>query len=346
MKVRAAIVGGSGYTGVELLRILALHPEAEVTAVTSRQYAGKKVTEIFPSLHAFHDLEFITPDTEQVAADADVVFTAVPHQTAMSIVPGYLEAGCRIIDLSADFRIRDRAIYEKWYQEHSASQLLKRAVYGLPEIYGREIAKADLTANPGCYPTSTILPLYPLLREGVITGEGIIVDSKSGTSGAGRGASVATLYCEVNESFKAYKLEGHRHTPEIEQELSVAAGRETVINFTPHLVPMNRGILTTSYSMSDRPTSTGELLDILNSFYRDSNFVNILPEGTFPSVSNVRGSNFCDIGIRHDERTGRVIAVSVIDNLVKGASGQAVQNMNIMFGLAEETGLRMPALYP
>ena len=346
MTIRAAIVGGSGYTGVELLRILSLHSEVSVTAVTSRQYSGMKVRELFPSLHAFKDLEFITPDTSKVAAEADVVFTAVPHQTAMSIVPDFLKAGCRVIDLSADFRIREQAVYEKWYQEHSAPDLLGEAVYGLPEIYRSSVAGARLVANPGCYPTSAILPLYPLLKEGVITPDGIIVDSKSGTSGAGRGASVATLYCEVNESFKAYKIGEHRHTPEIEQELSAASGSPTVINFTPHLVPMNRGILTTSYSLAPKPCSTGQLLEILNSFYAGSLFVNILQEGKFPSVCNVRGSNYCDIGVRYDERTGRVIAVSAIDNLVKGASGQAVQNMNIMFGIAEDTGIQMPALYP
>ena len=346
MTIRAAIVGGSGYTGVELLRILRLHPEVSVTAVTSRQYSGMKVTDLFPSLHAFQDLEFITPDTSKVAERADVVFTAVPHQTAMSIVPDYLKAGCKVVDLSADFRIRERDVYENWYQEHSAADLLEEAVYGLPEIYGSSVATARLVANPGCYPTSTILPLYPLLKEGFVSPDGIIVDSKSGTSGAGRGASVATIYCEVNESFKAYKVGEHRHTPEIEQELSAASGKATVINFTPHLVPMNRGILTTSYSLATKSCTTSQLLEVLNGFYAGSVFVNVLAEGKFPSVSGVRGSNYCDIGIRYDDRTGRVIAVSAIDNLVKGASGQAVQNMNIMFGISEDTGLQMPALYP
>lgn len=346
MKIKAAIVGGSGYTGVELLRILALHPDVSVTAVTSRQYKGMGVNSLFPSLHAFHDLEFIEPDVKKISEKADVVFTAVPHQTAMAIVPDFLEAGCRVVDLSADFRIRDLEVYEKWYQKHSAPEFISQAVYGLPEIYGDELVSARLVANPGCYPTSTILPLYPLLKQGVICSEGIIVDSKSGASGAGRSASTATLYCEVNESFKAYKVGEHRHTPEIEQEISAAASKETVINFTPHLVPMNRGILTTSYSMAEKSCTTERLITLLNDFYRGSVFVNVLSDGQFPNVSSIRGSNYCDIAVKYDQRTGRVITVSVIDNLVKGASGQAVQNMNLMFGLSEDAGLRMPAVYP
>ncbi len=344
--IRVAIIGGSGYTGVELLRIFKNHPKIEVVAVTSRQYEGKPVSEVFPSLHGYDDLLFSVPDVDSISQDADIVFTAVPHQAAMQVVPDFLEKGCKVIDLSADFRLRDKDTYEAWYQPHSCPDLLNTAVYGLCEIYRKEIVSADLVANPGCYPTSTILPLYPLLKNGFVSGSNIIVDSKSGTSGAGRSPSSATLYCEVNEGFKAYKVGEHRHTPEIEQELSCAAGKDVVINFTPHLVPMSRGILTTTYAMLEKEVSTGDILNFLGEFYKESPFVRILPEGSFPNVSHVRGSNYCDIGARVDKRTNRLILVSAIDNLVKGASGQAVQNMNLMTGLEEDTGLLTVPLYP
>ncbi len=344
---RVAIVGASGYTGVELLRILKLHPSAVVTVVTSRKNAGIAVEELFPSLHGYESLRFSAPEPQEICQKADLVFTAVPHQTAMSVVPAFLDAGLKVVDLSADFRIRNRETYEKWYQEHSAPDLLSEAVYGLPELYREKIAQARLAANPGCYPTSSILPLAPLLKSGTVSPDGIIIDSKSGTSGAGRGASVATLFCEVNEGFKAYKVGDHRHTPEIEQELASAAGTGVRINFTPHLVPMNRGILSTIYcKLKDQAATTGKIISELSEFYADSPFVRILPEGTFPNVSSVRGSNYCDIGVKVDDRTGRLILVSVIDNLVKGASGQAVQNMNIMCGFDENTALEAAAIYP
>lgn len=346
-KTRVAIVGASGYTGVELLRILKLHPSVEVTVVTSRQNQGTPVAELFPSLHGYFDLKFQAPDMDEICAAADVVFTAVPHQTAMAVVPGFIEAGLKVIDLSADFRIRKQDVYEKWYQKHSAPELLDEAVYGLPELYGKEVAAARLVANPGCYPTSTILPVAPLLKNDVVLPENIIVDSKSGTSGAGRGASVATLFCEVNEGFKAYKVGDHRHTPEIEQEMSAAAGSDMRINFTPHLVPMNRGILSTIYCrLSDPASTTEQVQQVLAQFYAQAPFVRVLPAGTFPNVSSVRGSNYCDIGVKADSRTGTLILVSVIDNLVKGASGQAIQNMNIMCGLDQSTALEAGAVFP
>ncbi len=344
--IKAAIVGGSGYTGVELLRILHRHPHVEVVSVTSRKHAGTPVASLFPSLSSVYTLKFQAPDIPALSRSCDVVFTAVPHQTAMSIVPELLAEGTKVIDLSADFRIRDRAVYEAWYVPHTAPELLDEAVYGLTEIYREKVAGARLVANPGCYPTSAILPLYPLLKEGLVAGEGIVVDSKSGTSGAGRSASLATIFCEVNEAFKAYKVGEHRHTPEIEQELSAAANKETVINFTPHLVPMSRGILTTIYARAAEGATTGDVLTALADYYAGARFVRIRPEGEFPNVSHVRGSNFCDIGAKVDQRTGRAILVSAIDNLVKGASGQAVQNMNIMFGLEEAAGLDALALFP
>ena len=344
--LRIAIVGGSGYTGIELLRILKLHPQANVVAVTSRKYAGHPVEEVFPSLHGYSDLLFTKPDVTYLSKSAEWIFTAVPHKAAMSIVPQFFDAGCRIIDLSADFRLRDRRTYETWYQAHTAPEQLDKAIYGLPEIYRKDIASAQLVANPGCYPTSAILPLVPLLHSGIISSQGIIADSKSGVSGAGRSLSMGTLFCEVNEGLKAYKVAEHRHMPEIEQELSAAAGKSVAMTFIPHLIPMTRGILTTTYARLTEEISTDKVLVVIKEFYKDSPFVRVLPEGTFPNISYVRGSNFCDIGAKVDGRTNTLILVSAIDNLVKGASGQAVQNLNIMAGLNESLGLDTIPLCP
>ncbi len=344
--IKAGILGASGYTGMELMRIMHLHPEIDLVWVTSRKHAGEGVDSLFPSLTSYKDLKFVDPSDGAAASEVDVVFTAVPHQTAMEAVPQYLDKGAKVIDLSADFRIKDQATYEKWYVDHTAPWLLKEAVYGLPEIYEEKIRDSRLVANPGCYPTSAILPLYPLLKNGLIDPEGIVVDSKSGASGAGRSASVALLFCEVNEAFKAYKVGQHRHTPEIEQELSEGAGRPLTINFTPHLVPMSRGILTTTYSGAREGVATKDVLDCLKQEYATAPFVYVLPEGSFPDVSHVRGTNFCFIGAHVDRRTGRVVTVSAIDNLTKGASGQAVQNMNLMFGLDQRLGLEALALCP
>ncbi|PXF59170.1 MAG: N-acetyl-gamma-glutamyl-phosphate reductase [Deltaproteobacteria bacterium] len=344
--LRIAIVGGSGYTGIELLRILKLHPQANVVAVTSRKYAGHPVEEVFPSLHGYNDLVFTEPDVIHLSKSAEWIFTAVPHKAAMSVVPQFFDAGCRIIDLSADFRLRDRRTYEIWYQAHTAPEQLDKAVYGLPEIYRKDIASAQLVANPGCYPTSAILPLVPLLHSGIISSQGIIADSKSGASGAGRGLSMGTLFCEVNEGLKAYKVAEHRHMPEIEQELSVAAGKPVAMTFIPHLIPMTRGILTTTYAQLTKEISTDKVLVVIKEFYKDSPFVRVLPEGTFPDISYVRGSNFCDIGVKADGRTNTLILISAIDNLIKGASGQAVQNLNIMAGLDESLGLDTIPLCP
>ncbi len=342
--IRAAILGGSGYTGVELLRILARHPEIEVTVVTSRQHAGKPVAAVFPNLADICPLDFSEPQVERLADEADLVFTAVPHQAAMSVVPDLLAAGCRVVDLSADFRLHDAGVYEAWYQEHTAPELLAEAVYGLPEIHRSAIAKARLVANPGCYPTSAILGLAPLLRNRLIDPRTIVIDSKSGTSGAGRAAQVATLYCEVTDGFKAYKVGCHRHTPEIEQELSGLAGEPVTVSFTPHLVPMSRGILSTIYARLEE--NPGDCTALCRDFYRDERFVRVCAAGVFPTTQHVRGSNYCDIGVHFDPRTGRVVVVVAIDNLVKGAAGQAVQNANILFGLAEDTGLDIVPLFP
>jgi N-acetyl-gamma-glutamyl-phosphate reductase len=345
--LKVAIVGASGYTGVELLRILHCHPEAAVTCVTSERSAGKMVSEVFPALRGRCELVLENLEPVRVAAKADFIFTALPHKAAMEVVPTFLEMGKKVVDLSADYRLRDAREYEKWYEPHMSPDLLKKAVYGLPELKRARIAGADLVANPGCYPTSVILGLAPLLKKKLIDPASIIADSKSGVTGAGRSAKVDNLYCEVNEGFRAYGVGGvHRHIPEIEQELSLLAGKNLTITFTPHLVPMDRGILSTIYAVPGVPVSGKELIKIYSDFYKGEPFVRVLQEGSFPSTSFVRGSNFCDIGISLDNRNGRVIVVSAIDNLVKGASGQAVQNMNIMCGFPEAMGLEGLALFP
>jgi N-acetyl-gamma-glutamyl-phosphate reductase len=345
--LKVAIVGASGYTGVELLRILHCHPEAAVTCVTSERSAGKKVSDIFPGLLGRCDLLLENLEPVRVAGKADFIFTALPHKAAMEVVPTFLEMGKQVVDLSADYRLQDAREYEKWYEPHMSPALLKKAVYGLPELKRARIAGADLVANPGCYPTSVILGVAPLLKKKLIDPASIIADSKSGVTGAGRSAKVDNLYCEVNEGFKAYGVGGvHRHIPEIEQELSHLAGKKLVITFTPHLVPMDRGILSTIYAVPGAPVTTAELLKLYNDFYKGEPFVRVLSEGSFPSTAFVRGSNFCDIGLSVDSRSGRIIVVSAIDNLVKGASGQAVQNMNIMCGFPETMGLEGLPLFP
>jgi N-acetyl-gamma-glutamyl-phosphate reductase len=343
---RIAVIGASGYTGVELLRLLSRHPETELVCVTSRQYAGQSVSEVFPSMQGNQDLFFENHDLAGLADRADLVFTAVPHQTAMGMIPDLLDAGCRVVDLSADFRLSDLSTYESWYQEHTAPELLGEAVYGLPELFREQIPSARLLANPGCYPTSVALAMAPLLANKLIDATTIIVDSKSGTSGAGRAAKVDTLFCEVNEGFKAYSLPRHRHTPEIEQTLGRLAGSDVTISFTPHLLPVNRGILSTCYATLSGWLSLEELHDIYLEMYASETFVRVLPKGLLPNISQVRGSNYCDIGLAVDDRTGRVIAIAAIDNLVKGAAGQAVQNMNLMLALPENTGLEIPPLFP
>ena len=345
--LHVAVIGASGYTGVELLRILYTHPEVAVTSVTSEQSAGKKVSEVFPTLRnrCHQTLENLEP--VRIADRADFIFTALPHKAAMEVVPTFIRLGKQVVDLSADYRFTDPAAYEAWYEPHMNPELLAQAVYGLPEIRREQIAGADLVGNPGCYPTCTILALAPLLKNGIIDPERIIVDAKSGVSGAGRGAKVDNLFCEVNDGFKAYGVGGvHRHIPEIEQELSLLAGQPLIITFTPHLVPMDRGILATVYADLKGLHSCAELLALYRDFYGSEEFVRILPEGAFPSTAFVKGSNCCDIGLTVDRRTGRVVIVAAIDNLVKGAAGQAVQNMNIMNGFPENLGLDGLALFP
>jgi N-acetyl-gamma-glutamyl-phosphate reductase len=337
--VKAAVIGGTGYAGVELVRILLGHPHAELTMITSRQYAGRPFSDIYPAMAEIVNLTCLAFSEEAVSEAADVIFAALPHKASMGIVAGLIDRGKRVIDLSADFRFKDPALYEAWYEPHQAKDLLKTAVYGLPEIYFDDIQKASLVGNPGCYPTSVLLPLLPLIKAPFIDSDSIVADSKSGTSGAGRSVSLATHFCEVNEGFKAYKVAEHRHNPEMDEVLSLFAGRTIHMTFTPHLVPMTRGMLTTIYVGLKEDVSTQDVASHLDSFYAGKPFVRICPRGRFPNTMYVRGTNYCDIGFQVAERTKRLVLISAIDNLVKGASGQAVQNMNIMLGLPETAGL-------
>jgi N-acetyl-gamma-glutamyl-phosphate reductase len=345
--LKIAIVGASGYTGLELIRILHCHPEVAVTCLTSEQSAGKRISDVFPTLRGRYDIVLENLEPVRIAEKADIIFTALPHKAAMEVVPTFLKLGKKVIDLSADYRLSNPAVYGEWYEPHLNPANLKKAVYGLPELRRNKIKSAKLVANPGCYPTSIILGLAPLLKKGLIELSSIIADSASGVTGAGRSAKIDSLYCEVNEGYKAYGVGGvHRHTPEIEQELSLLAGEELQITFTPHLVPMDRGILSTIYATPKKPISTETMVQLYQDFYAGEPFVRVLPQGKLPSTAFVRGSNFCDIAPLVDARTGRIIVVSAIDNLVKGASGQAVQNMNLVCGFPETMGLEGLALFP
>lgn len=345
--INIGIVGASGYTGAELARILVNHPEVRITVATSRQYAGQPLSQIFPHLRQRADLVCENPPVDELREKADLFFTAVPHKTAMDLVPHLLAAGKKVIDLSADFRLRELAVYEEWYQPHSSSHLLDEAVYGLPELYRPKIGGSRLVANPGCYPTSIILGLAPLLAAGAVLPETIIADSKSGTSGAGRSASTGTLFCEVHDGFRPYKVgRTHRHTPEIEQELSAVAGQPVKVTFTPHLLPIARGILSTVYASLAPGFDRKRIDELYQGKYQGEPFIRLLPEDVYPATQHVRGSNYCDISYKMDPATNRIIIMTTIDNIVKGASGQAVQNMNIMCGFAETAGLGVVPFFP
>jgi N-acetyl-gamma-glutamyl-phosphate reductase len=344
--VRVAIAGASGYTGFELIRILRGHPRVKLTAITSRAQAGQRLEQVYPAFKGLYDLTFEDTQPDVLTSDADLVFTALPHEAAMDIVPQLLERGVKVVDLSADYRFRNPSVYEAWYQAHKTPELLGEAVYGLPELYRDKIRSARLVGNPGCYPTSIILATAPVLRAGLIDAATLIADSKSGVSGAGRGASLTTHFCEAHENFKAYKIAEHRHTPEIEQELSFLAGTEVRISFTPHLLPMGRGILSTVYAGLRDGVGTDQVDEAYRSFFSNAPFVRLCGRGELPATLQVRGSNFCDIGWKVDARTGRLIIVSVIDNLTRGASGQAVCNMNLMCGFPEDMGLNQAPWQP
>lgn len=346
MKIKAAIFGASGYTGQELIRILSGHPAVELVAATSRRYADVPVAQVFPSLAGLTTLAYSNATPEELAGLCDVVFLALPHGVSMEIAPVFIGAGKKVIDLSADYRLRDLDTYEKWYAKHQSADLIAKAVYGLPELYRQNIKASSLIANPGCYPTSIILGLAPILKSAMVEVSSIIADSASGVSGAGREPVVGSLFCEVDGGFKAYKVGKHRHTPEIEQELNKLAGETFAISFTPHLLPVKRGILSTVYATLKKQISLADLHALYASFYQSEKFVRLCPAGDYPNISSVGGSNYCDIGLACDPRTNRIIVISAIDNLIKGAAGQAVQNMNIVCSLPEDSGLLAAPVYP
>ncbi|MBK1883547.1 N-acetyl-gamma-glutamyl-phosphate reductase [Luteolibacter pohnpeiensis] len=343
-RIRTAIVGASGYTGMELLRLLLTHPGVELVAATSRQEAGKPLSAVFPRFNRAPgaELAFMEPDPDAIAATgAEVAFLALPHGVAAEIARALLDRGLRVIDLSADFRLRDAAVYEEFYgHAHPAPDLLTRAVYGLPEVRSETIAKADLVASPGCYPTSILLPLLPLLREKLVDHSTVVANSMSGVSGAGRKADLSLLYVECNESARAYGVPKHRHLSEIEQELSIAAGEKVTISFLPHLIPLNAGIVTTTTAKLLPGVAPERIGEALESAYAESEFVRLLGRGGCPDTKNVARTNFIDIGWQFDARTGRVILLSAEDNLGKGAGGQAVQSFNLMHGFPETAGLQ------
>jgi len=339
--IRVGVIGATGYAGAELVRILCGHPDIELTVITSRQYAGVKFDTVYPSMRGVVNLVCEELSVDRVCDKADVAFTALPHKLPMKFVPELLMRGKRVIDLSADFRFKDVTTYESFYQPHTARDLLEKSVYGLCEIYFDAIKNAVLVGSPGCYPTGVLLPLIPLLKNKFIDTDTIIADSKSGVSGAGRGLSLTTHFCEVNESFRAYKVAEHRHHPEMEEVLSREAGSAVKITFVPHLVPMTRGILTTIYVNPVKKITSQEVQTCLDAFYSGCPFIRICSHNRLPDVLHVRGTNYCDIGFKLDEQNHRLILISAIDNLVKGAAGQAVQSMNIMLGLNETAGLTM-----
>lgn len=345
--IKAGIIGSTGYAGQELVRLLMQHKDAEIVWYGSRSYIDKKYYDVFHNMFEIVDDVCMDDHMEELAQKADVIFTATPQGLCSSLVSEEVLSKAKIIDLSADFRIKDVNRYETWYGlKHQSPQFIEEAVYGLCEINREEIKKARLIANPGCYPTCSTLSIYPMAKEGLIDMNSIIIDAKSGTSGAGRGAKVDNLYCEVNENIKAYGVATHRHTPEIEDQLSYASGENVVLNFTPHLVPMNRGILITAYANLTKEVSYEEVKEIYDSYYKEEKFVRVLDQNLCPETRWVEGSNYVDVNFKIDPRTGRIIMMGAMDNLVKGAAGQAVQNMNLMFGLKESEGLELVPMFP
>lgn len=345
--IKAGIIGSTGYAGQELVRLLMQHKDAEIVWYGSRSYIDQKYYDVFHNMFEIVEDKCLDDNMEELAEKADVVFTATPQGLCSSLVSEEVLSKTKIIDLSADFRIKDVDRYEEWYGlKHQSPEFIAEAVYGLCEINREDIKKARLIANPGCYPTCSALSIYPMAKEGLIDMNSIIIDAKSGTSGAGRGAKVNNLYCEVNENIKAYGVATHRHTPEIEDQLSYASGEKVVLNFTPHLVPMNRGILVTAYADLKKDVSYEEIREIYDSYYKEEKFVRVLEKDVCPETRWVEGSNYVDVNFKIDQRTGRIIMMGAMDNLVKGAAGQAVQNMNLMFGLDEAEGLELVPMFP
>lgn len=345
--INAGIIGATGYAGGELVRILTGHKDAEVVWYGSRSYIDKKYADVYQNMFQIVDAVCLDDNMEELASQVDVIFTATPQGLCASLVNEEILSSTKIVDLSADFRLKDVKVYEEWYKiEHKAPQFLEEAVYGLCEVNRDQIRNARLVANPGCYTTCSILTAYPLAKEGLIDMSTLIVDAKSGTSGAGRGAKLPNLFCEVNENMKAYGVASHRHTPEIEEQLGYAAGEQVTVNFTPHLVPMNRGILATEYAKLKEDVSWEEVKAVYDKYYGSEKFIRVLNRDVCPETKWVEGSNYVDIGFKIDPRTGRIIMMGAIDNLVKGAAGQAVQNMNLMFGLRESEGLELIPMFP
>ena len=345
--IKAGIIGSTGYAGQEIVRLLLGHKDVEIVWYGSRSYIDKKYYEVYQNMFQLVDAVCMDDNMEELASQVDVIFTATPQGLCASLVNEGILSKVKIIDLSADFRIKDVSVYEEWYKiQHKSPQFIEEAVYGLCEINREQIKKARLIANPGCYTTCSILTAYPLIKEGIIDGNTLIVDAKSGTSGAGRGAKLDNLFCEVNENMKAYGVTTHRHTPEIEEQLSYAAGYPITINFTPHLVPMNRGILATAYASLKKEVTYEEVKAIYDKYYAGERFVRVLDQDVCPQTRWVEGSNFVDVNFKLDPRTNRIIMMGAIDTLVKGAAGQAVQNMNLLFGFDEAEGLRMAPVFP
>lgn len=350
--IKAGIIGATGYAGAELVRLLLGHKEVEIKWYGSRSYVDQAYASVYQNMFQLVDEKCLDDNMEAMADQVDVIFTATPQGLCASLVNENILNKVKIIDLSADFRIKDVNVYEKWYGiEHKAPQYIEEAVYGLCEVNREKIKQARIIANPGCYPTCSFLSIYPCVKEGLIDPNTIIIDAKSGTSGAGRGAKVANLFCEVNENMKAYGVATHRHTPEIEEQLGYAAGKEIVINFTPHLVPMNRGILATEYATLNRKADGSlptyeEVKAAYDKYYANEKFVRVLEKDIVPETKWVEGSNYVDVNFKIDERTGRVVMMGALDNLVKGAAGQAVQNMNLLFGLDESEGLNLVPMFP
>ncbi|TGX99012.1 N-acetyl-gamma-glutamyl-phosphate reductase [Hominisplanchenecus murintestinalis] len=345
--MKVGIIGATGYAGGELVRLLMGHPQAEIVWYGSRSYIDKKYYEVFQNMFQIVDSKCLDDNMEELAAQADVIFTATPQGFCASIINEEILSKVKVVDLSADFRIKDVKVYEEWYKiTHKSPQFIDEAVYGLCEINREDVKKARLVANPGCYPTCSTLSIYPMVKEGLIHPNTIIIDAKSGTSGAGRGAKVDNLYCEVNENMKAYGVSTHRHTPEIEEQLGYAAGEKVVLNFTPHLAPMNRGILVTAYASLKKEVTYDEVKAVYDKYYGTEKFVRVLDEDVCPQTKWVEGSNYVDVNFKLDFRTNRIIMMGAMDNLVKGAAGQAVQNMNLMFGLEESMGLCQAPMFP
>lgn len=343
--IRVSIIGASGYGGGELARLLLGHPEVEIVHLTAESKAGEAMADLYPNLRGFTSSITEAADAAQIAKDSDMVFLALPTGKAMQLAPAIVPHA-RLIDLGADFRFKDPQVYEQWYKSpHASPELLADAAYGLTEFKRGEVRRAQIVGNPGCYPTAALLATLPLLQSGKVRTNGVIVDAKSGVSGAGRGLSMGTHFSEVNENVKPYNVAGHRHTPEIEQEMSALLGREMPVTFTPHLVPMTRGILVTAYLSVAGSVTTEEATSILSEAYTGEPFVRVLAD-VLPQTKATSGSNFCDVAVRVDTHSGTLIAMAALDNLVKGASGQAVQNMNVMMGLPEDLGLWTPGLYP